>query len=139
MKKLIAVIVIGFAAASLAIAALEAEKSEPAVNKFQISYWDMTKTYEAKGKFQDGSTFNLTSDEDLTYSQWREKIEIAWQASQEPPEPPVLYETDDYAIRDPNDGGLVLEWKADDVKITVTKKTLPALADAVKKIGELMP
>ena len=107
---------------------------EPEVTKFQVSFWDMTKTYECKGKFPDGSTFNLNSKDDQTYCQWIEKIKIAWQASQEPPDLPILYETDDYAVRDPNDGNLVLEWKADDVRVTVTKKNLPALVDSTKKM-----
>ena len=105
--------------------------------KFQISYWEMTKTYECKGKFPDGSTFNLTSDADLTYTQWKEKIKAAWQAAQEPPDLPVLYETVDYAIRDPNNGDLVFEWKLDNVRLNVTKTNLPSIVEASKKMNTI--
>jgi len=58
------------------------------VDKFQISFWDMTKTYECKGKFPDGTTFNLNSKEDLGYVEWQEKIKTAWEAYIKP-EPPA--------------------------------------------------
>ena len=58
------------------------------VTKFQVSFWDMTKTYECKGKFPDGATFNLNSKEDLGYVEWQEKIKTAWEAHIKP-EPPA--------------------------------------------------
>ena len=111
--------------------------TETMPEKFQVSYWDMTDTYECKGRFPDGNTFNLKSKTDLNYSQWKQKIKTAWEAYQEPPEMPVLYETDDYAIRDPNDGNLVFEWRKDDVKLNVTKTDMPVLAEGLKKMNEL--
>ena len=57
------------------------------VTKFQVSFWDMTNTYECKGKFPDGATFNLNSKDDLTYVQWQEKIKKAWEDSQIPETP----------------------------------------------------
>ena len=58
------------------------------VDKFQVSFWDMAKTYECKGRFLDGATFNLNSKDDLTYAQWQEKIKVAWEAHIKP-EPPA--------------------------------------------------
>lgn len=106
-------------------------------DKFEVKFWN--ESYWAKGKFPDSSTFELKSKDDLLYSEWKQMIKAAWEAQQEPPDLPILHETADYAIRDPNDGDLVLEWKADDARLTVTKKNLPALIDATKKMGELMP
>ena len=110
---------------------------EPVTEKFQISYWEMTDTYGCKGKFPDGSTFDLKSKDDLKYTEWRAKMQTAWEASQEPPDLTILHETDDYAIRDPNDGNLVLEWKVDDVRVTVTKKNLPGLVDSTARMNDI--
>ena len=106
---------------------------EPVTEKFQIKLWNGQ--YYCQGKFPDTSTFELKSTEDLTYTQWKAKIVKAWADSQEPPEMPILYECDDYAIRDPNDGDLVLEWN--DVRLTVTKKNLPALVDSTNRMNNL--
>ena len=108
---------------------------EPVTEKFQIKFWNGQ--YYCQGKFPDAITFELKSKEDLTYTQWRAKITQAWIASQEPPDLPILHETDDYAIRDPNDGNLVLEWKADALTVTVTKKNLPALVDSTARMNDI--
>ncbi len=48
------------------------------VDKFESKFWNGS--YYAKGKFSDGATFELKSKDDLTYTQWQEKIKIAWEA-----------------------------------------------------------
>ena len=105
---------------------------EPVTDKFEVKFWNGS--YWAKGRFPDSSTFELKSRTDLTYTAWKAKIVKAWADSQEPPGLPILYETNDYAIRDPNDGNLVLEWKSDGIRLIVTKKSLPALVDSTKQM-----
>jgi len=104
-------------------------------DRFELKLWNGQ--YYARARMPDGTIQEIKSADDLTYTQWKEKIRKAWKASQLPPELPILFETDDYAIRDPNDGNLVLEWKAGDVRLTVTKKNLPALVDSAKKMNTI--
>ncbi len=51
-------------------------------DKFESKFWNGS--YWAKGKFFDGSTFNLKSKDDLTYTQWQEKIKAAWEEHTKP-------------------------------------------------------
>jgi len=104
-------------------------------DKFELRLWNGQ--YYAKARMPDGNIQELKSADDLTYSQWKAKIQKAWEDSQEPPDLEILCETDVYAVRDPNDGNLVLEWKPDDIRFNVTKKNLAELTDATKKMNEL--
>ena len=104
-------------------------------DKFELTLWNGQ--YYAKARMPDGALQEIKSAEDLTYSQWKAKIQKAWEDSQKPPDLTVLYETDTYAIRDPNNGNLVLEWKPDNLRLNVTKKNLVDLTDSTKKMGEL--
>ena len=104
-------------------------------DKFELTLWNGQ--YYAKVVMPDGSKPELKSVTDLTHTQWKAKIQKAWEDSQKPPDLTVLYETDTYAVRDPNDGNLVLEWKPDNLRLNVTKKNLVNLTDSTKKMGEL--
>ena len=59
---------------------------EDIVNKFEIWFWNGQ--YYVKIKFPDGCIQEIKSDTDLTYVQWKEKIEKAWADSQIPEPPP---------------------------------------------------
>ena len=104
-------------------------------DKFELTLWNGQ--YYAKVRMPDGALQEIKSAEDLTYSQWKAKIQKAWEDSQKPPDLSILFETDTYAVRDPNNGNLVLEWKPDNLRLNVTKKNLVDLTDSTKKMGEL--
>jgi hypothetical protein len=53
------------------------------VDKFGVKLWNGT--YYCIVKFPDGTSQELSSKTDLTYSQWQTKIKEAWDASQKPP------------------------------------------------------
>lgn len=50
--------------------------------KFTVNYWN--NSFYCKVVMPDGTTQELKSDEDLTYTQWQEIIKAAWDASQIP-------------------------------------------------------
>ena len=56
------------------------------MDKFEISFWNGQ--YYAKVRMPDGSLQQIKSADDLTYIQWKEKIEKAWEDSQIPEPPP---------------------------------------------------
>jgi len=56
------------------------------MDKFEIRLWNGQ--YYVTVKFPDGTKQELKSSYDLTYTQWKEKIEKAWADSQIP-EPPA--------------------------------------------------
>ena len=56
------------------------------MDKFEIKLWNGS--YLAKVKFPDGTTQELKSKDDLTYTQWQVLIDKAWEEKQKPiPEP----------------------------------------------------
>jgi len=58
------------------------------MDKFELKLWNGQ--YYARARFPDGTTAEIKSADDLTYAQWKEKIEKAWDDHQTPPiEPPT--------------------------------------------------
>jgi hypothetical protein len=53
------------------------------MDNFTLKFWNGS--YYATVRFPDGTSQELKSTEDLTYTQWMEKIDKAWAASQIPP------------------------------------------------------
>jgi hypothetical protein len=108
----------------------------PVVDKLQVRLWN-GKWY-ARAILPDASKVELKSDTDLTYSEWIALFEQHWEAMQnEEPNLPVLYENATYAIRDPNDGNLILEWKPDDVRLNITETNLPALRNSTTRMNTI--
>ena len=56
------------------------------MDKFELKIWNGQ--YYCSVKFPNGLTLELKSTDDLTYTQWKEKIEKVWNDSQIP-EPPA--------------------------------------------------
>ena len=107
----------------------------PVVDKIQVKFWN-TKWY-ARAVLPDTSTAELNSATDLTYTQWQALFEKHWLAMQEPPDLKVLYDCPTYTIRDPNDGNLVLEWKPDNLRLTVTKLNVAILRESTTRMNDL--
>jgi hypothetical protein len=56
------------------------------MDEFGIKFWNGK--FWCRGKFPNGKGFELKSDTDLLYEQWKEKVEKAWEEAQNPePEP----------------------------------------------------
>ena len=56
------------------------------MDEFTVKLWNGK--YYCKGKFPNGNKFELKSDTDLLYEQWKKKVDKAWEDSQNPePEP----------------------------------------------------
>jgi len=55
------------------------------MDKFELNFWNSQ--YYAKVRMPDGSLQEIKSATDLTYTQWKEKIEQAWTDSQIPAPP----------------------------------------------------
>lgn len=56
------------------------------MDEFIIKFWNGQ--YYCKIRFPDGTKQELKSKDDLTYTQWQEKIKAAWETHQNPdPEP----------------------------------------------------
>lgn len=54
--------------------------------KFEMEFWNGS--YYFRGKFPDGVSFELKSKEDLTYTKWDEKYQLALKEHNEPaPQP----------------------------------------------------
>lgn len=115
--------------------------SAPVVDKFQVRLWN-GKWY-ARGIMPDASKVELKSEIDLKYSEWIALFDQHWENIQNTePNLPVLYENNVYAILDPNDGNLILEWKLDNVRLNITETNLPVLRNSttrMKAIFEGMP
>jgi hypothetical protein len=52
------------------------------VDKFQVKFWNGS--YYCKVMMPNGQSVELKSGDDLTYTQWQEKIQAAWDDIQNP-------------------------------------------------------
>ncbi len=55
------------------------------VDKYTLKFWN--NTYYCLVRFPDGSSQELKSDKDLTYTGWQELITKTWEEKDKPPEP----------------------------------------------------
>ena len=110
--------------------------SAPTVDRFQVRLWN-GKWY-ARGIMPDASKVELKSNTDLRYSEWMVLFDQHWEDIQNTePNLPIRYENATYAILDPNDGNLILEWKPDNMRLNITKTNLPALRNSTTRMNAI--